>query len=163
VSPCSRWYTSPSRPHRGTSITKLYGSIPGVWRSFHIRHLVLPILVAAPPPFSTTYPHGGSQCVHTWCMEVLPLPPSCSTNPRGGTSAIFYYLSSRRQPTTATNVPYLYAICFHFPTTSDLPQALPLIQFTYELCHHLTSGVGGVGVPHLQFYLTFLMHSHLRS
>ena len=38
-----------------TSITKLYGYIPGV---VDIRHLVLPIL-AAPPP-SSTYPHGGS-------------------------------------------------------------------------------------------------------
>jgi len=47
---------------QGTSITKFYGSIPCVWRSYHIRHLVLPIFHSVPPPSSsTTYPHGGNQ------------------------------------------------------------------------------------------------------
>jgi hypothetical protein len=44
--------------------------------------------------------------------RVLPHPPSCSTNPRGGTAAIFYYLSSRRQPTLPPTSPYLRAISF---------------------------------------------------
>ena len=58
-----------------TSTNKLHGSIPGVWQSFHIRHLVLPILLAAPPPTSsTTYPHGG--CLH--CPQRPPTSaPSC--------------------------------------------------------------------------------------
>jgi len=70
--------------------------------------------------------------------------PSCSTNPRGP-SAIFY-LSSRRQPTSAPSR-------FSFSNTSRLPQAIPLTQFTYEYCHHLTCGVRGPSGPPSTFII----------
>ena len=91
-----------------TSITKLYGS-------FHIRHLVIPILLATPSPSSSTYPHGGSlHCpqrpptsapsrfslsnhvrsssgnpTHTVHLRVLP-PPYLRRKGRGG---LRFYLS----------------------------------------------------------------------
>jgi hypothetical protein len=87
------------------------------YTKLHIRHLVLPILTAAPPP---------SSYITSWV---------------GTPAAIFfYYLSLRRhraillfQPRHGFLRHSLLAILlpprhlvFHFPTTSGLPQALPL-------------------------------------
>ena len=93
-----------------TSITKLYGSIPAVWRSF--RHLVLPILLAAPPP-SSTYPHGGSLPPRHLVFQPRPV----FLRHYGGC------LLCHRLP------PYLRAILL-FTFQPRLPQALPLIPFT---------------------------------
>ena len=70
----------------------------------HIRHLVLPILTAAPP--SSTYTHGG-------------LPPRHLAFHFPTTSGIPQALPLSHLATSAPS-------CFHFPTTSGLPQALPL-------------------------------------
>ena len=64
---------------------------------------------------------------------------------------------------TATNFPLPPRhLVFHFPTTSGLPQTLPLMLFTYEYSRHLTSGVGWRWGPRLQFYLSFIRHSHFQ-
>ena len=70
--------------HSVTSITKIYGSIP-----------------------------GG-----------LPHPPSCSTNPHGGLAAIFY-LSSRRQPTSA---PTRFSLSNHVSSSSGTPTYASLLH-----------------------------------
>ena len=71
--------------------------------------------------------HYQTLRVHTWCMAVLPHPPSCSTNPRS-TIAIFfffYYLSSRRQPTLPplppTSAPSCFSLSNHVRSSSGTP------------------------------------------
>jgi len=49
--------------------------------------------------------------LHTWRIAVLP--PSCSTNPCG--TAFIFYLSSRRQPTSA---PSRFSLSNHVPSSS---------------------------------------------
>ena len=128
-----------------TSITKLHGSI---WRSFHIRHLVLSILTAAAylrsiifsnhvPSFSGT---------HTVYLRVLP-PPHLQRRGRGGP-----------------------------PSTLIFSQALSLLEFKNELYHahpylfHSSptctaatslAVYGGVEVPRLNVF--FLRQSHFWS
>ena len=82
------------------------------WRSFHIRHLVLPILTAAAYPSLISAP------------SFFHFPTSSSgtptsTNPPGGTAAMFfYYLSSRRQPTSA---PSCFSLYNHVRSSSATP------------------------------------------
>ena len=89
-------------------------------------------------------------------LAVLPHPPSCSTNPHGGIAAIlFYYQSSRRQPTLP---PTSASSCFHFPSTSGLPQALAIM-------HHCYTDTNVPVPPHHLFFTfqprqVFLKHSH---
>ena len=56
--------------------------------------------------------------VHTWCMAVLPHPPSCSTNPHGGTAAIFFYYLSSRRLTSATTC---FSLSNHVRFSSGTP------------------------------------------
>ena len=99
--------------HSVTSITKLRVH---TWRSFHIRHLVLAILLAAPPP--STCPHGGSLHCHK-----RPLPPRHLVFHFPTTSGLPQALPLSHLSTSAPS-------CFSLPTPSGLPQALPLLKFT---------------------------------
>jgi len=84
--------------------------------------------------------------VHTCCMAALPHLPSCSTNLRGGTAAVFYYLSSRRQPTLPPKSPTSATSCFSLSNLVSSSSGTPTYKF------HLTNGVGGVEVPSSTYY-----------
>jgi hypothetical protein len=85
-----------------------------VYQSFHIRHLFLPILTAAPTPSSSTYPHVGGLHCHQPPRHIFftfqPRPPyySSTTYPHGGSLHC-----PKRPPTSEPS-------CFNFPTTSGL-------------------------------------------
>jgi hypothetical protein len=99
------WPVNPSRQLRRTQrrapTTTPLPPLPKRWATF------TPVTITTP---NSTGPY----------LAVLPHPPSFSTNPHGGTAAIFsfYYQSSRLHPTLPQTSPYLRAIFFHFPNTS---------------------------------------------
>ena len=61
------------------------------------------------------YIHYQTLWVHIWRIAVLS--PPCTTNPRS-TTVILFYLSSRRQPTSALSPFLLYN---HLPSSSGTP------------------------------------------
>jgi hypothetical protein len=86
--------------------------------------------------------HYQTLRVHTWCMAILPHPPSCSTNHRGSNAAVFFcYLTTRRQPTLPSKSPPSARSCFSLSNHVRFSSGTPTYNF------HLTSGVGGVEVP----------------
>ena len=98
-----------------------------------LRHLVLPILKAAPPPFSsTTYPHGGlppRHLVFTFIPRQVFLRHSLFTSAFLPPRHVAFHFQSRLVFLThsllAIWVPPRH-LTFHFPTTSGLPHALSL-------------------------------------